>query len=444
MNTANVYDHPTMSWDKAKTAWDQIQRKEGELLTHWVELGLQLIMLRKSNQANKDFGAACEEHGIDLNRQVRKAAMWWAGLSQDQRDTMRDYYPACLHPSSLMRHCQDHFPEWLSSTRTVVGSSYNDEATGPELQNTAETASEPSETSSSPEPKSEDQEEDVEPGLKEPGIRLDSRSVLFRVVGIDAAKKINSCWTNKSAIDCFNTLARSPGGKAVLKQISEWAGTQKTPIASYFNVRSDGKLANTFSHRVFVPGLPKMWARHYGCTWDNVKAIKVILSQVPDAVRMNQELGDMATLDECKHWWLNRDKPKTSTNKADPVFFKQPNLDAFSGNQPVEHMDKPAIGAEHEPIRVHTVEIWPNPHAKYDFEQAWAAFHFWQDIGRHMASLKDEGSEVRGRFLMELKRWLEYASDGFANAFHKIAAAEHQHPDKGFDTTCPPKQFRTK
>ena len=64
----------------------------------------------------------------------------------------------------------------LSSTRSVVGSSYNDEATGPELQNTAETASEPSETSSSPEPKSEDQEEDVEPGLKEPGIRLDSRS----------------------------------------------------------------------------------------------------------------------------------------------------------------------------------------------------------------------------------------------------------------------------
>ena len=54
--------------------------------------------------------------------------------------------------------------QWLTSTRAGVGSSYNDEATGPELQNTAETASEPSETSSSPEPKSEDQEEDVGQG----------------------------------------------------------------------------------------------------------------------------------------------------------------------------------------------------------------------------------------------------------------------------------------
>ena len=120
-----------------------------------------------------------------------------------------------------------------------------------------------------------------------------------------------------------------------------------------------------------------------------------------------ETLGDMATLEQCNHWWRNRDKPKTVASNPSPVFFHEPNLEAFSAPHPTERMDKPAIGAEHEPIRVHTVEIWPNPHAKYDFEQAWAAFHFWQDIGRHMASLKDEGSEVRGRFLMELKRWLE-------------------------------------
>ena len=444
MNTANVYDHPTVSWDKAKTAWDQIQRKEGELLTHWVELGQQLIMLRKSNPSNKDFGNACVEHGIDMSHQHRKAAMWWAGLSQDQQETLREYNPAALHPAALERRCYEQFPEWITSTRVVLRSAEDDIQAAHESPITAETASEPSETVPTTEEKSEDLGDGVESGLGDPGIRLDSRSVLFRALGMETAKKITSCWTNKATIRCFNALARSPGGKAVLKQIAEWTETQKTPITLHCNLYLDGKQTNSFSHRVFVPHLPKQWARHYGCAWDNVKAIKVILTQIPDAIRMNRELGDAATLQECEHWWRNRDKPRAVATCPAPVFFHEPNLEAFSIPQSSERMDKPAIGAEHEPIRVHTVDIWPNPHAKYDFEQAWAAFHFWQDIGRHMASLKDEGSEVRGRFLMELRRWLEYASDGFANAFHKIAAAEHQHPDKGFDTTCPPKQFRTK
>lgn len=120
MNTANVYDHPTVSWDKAKTAWDQIQRKEGELLTHWVEVGQQLNMLRKSKTADQDLGAACQEHGIDLTRQHRKAAMWWAGLSQDQRETLREYHPAALHPATLENRCREQFPEWLTSTRAGV------------------------------------------------------------------------------------------------------------------------------------------------------------------------------------------------------------------------------------------------------------------------------------------------------------------------------------
>lgn len=444
MNTANVYDHPTVSWDKAKTAWDQIQRKEGELLTHWVELGQQLNMLRKSKTADQDFGAACQEHGIDLTRQHRKAAMWWAGLSQDQRETLREYHPAALHPKTLEDRCREQFPEWLTSTRAGVPSGDTDEATGPEMQITRETAPEPSETIPEAKEKSEPLTDGVDTKPVEPGMRLDNRSVLFRVVGMDAAKKITTCWTHKTTIQGFNMLARAPGGKQIIKQIAEWAEKQSNQIELVINPYLEGKKANSFSHRVFVPHLPKQWARHYGCAWDNVKAIKVIMTQIPDAIRMNQDLGDMATLEQCNHWWRNRDKPKTVASNPSPVFFHEPNLEAFSAPHPTERMDKPAIGAEHEPIRVHTVEIWPNPHAKYDFEQAWAAFHFWQDIGRHMASLKDEGSEVRGRFLMELKRWLEYASDGFANAFHKIAAAEHQHPDKGFDTTCPPKQFRTK
>lgn len=440
MNTANVYDHPTVSWDKAKTAWDQIQRKEGELLTHWVELGQQLIMLRKCNPANKDFGKACEEHGIDMSRQHRKAAMWWAGLSQDQRETLREYNQAALHPKTLEDRCREQFPEWLTSTRAVVPSGDNDEPTGLEMQITRETAPEPSETS----PETEENTDTNDQGQPESDQQTDisNRVKWVRLVGADTAKKICACWSSDLTRQAFNVIVREPGGKAIIKRIAELTAICEAPIGIAVNGYAAG--IKSFSHRLFVPQLPKDWGRYYGTTWNNLKAIKVILDQVPDAIRMHQELGDLATLKECRHWWLNRDKPRPAAPKADAVFLNGPNLEAFASTEPVERMDKPAIGAEHEPIRVHGVDIWPNPHAKYDFEQAWAAFHFWQDIGRHMASLKDEGSEVRGRFLMELKRWLEYASDGFANAFHKIAAAEHQHPDKGFDTTCPPKQFRTK
>ena len=440
MITANVYDHPTVSWDKAKTAWDQIQRKEGELLTHWVELGQQLNMLRKSNLADKDFGAACEEHGIDMSRQHRKAAMWWAGLSQDQRETLSAYHPAALHPATLENRCREQFPEWLTSTRAAVHSVDTYTEVPPESPITAETATETSETSMATEEKS-DANDQVHPASAQQ-TDISDRIKWVRLVGSDTAKKICACWSSDLTRQAFNVIVREPGGKAIIKRIAELTDICDAPIAVSANGYAAG--IKSFSHRLFVPQLPKDWGRYYGTTWNNLKAIKVILDQVPDAIRMHQELGDLATLKECRHWWLNRDKPRPATTTADPVFLNGPNLEAFSVPQSSERMDKPAIGAEHEPIRVHTVDIWPNPHAKYDFEQAWAAFHFWQDIGRHMASLKDEGSEVRGRFLMELKRWLEYASDGFANAFHKIAAAEHQHPDKGFDTTCPPKQFRTK
>lgn len=441
MNTANVYDHPTVSWDKAKTAWEQIQRKEGELLTHWVELGLQLNLLRKSYPADQDFGASCLDHGLDLIHQHRKAAMWWAGLSQDQRETLREYHPAALHPATLERRCYEQFPEWLTSTRAGLRSAETDLSEVSKEEITSETATEPRETSAATGEKSEAIIEVATVSAEEQVIDPRSQLLIVRVAGLESANKIHACWTNKVTRQSFNVIAKQPGGKNLLKRIADLTNQCRKPITCNVNAYAQGK---SFSHRLFAPTLPHNWTRNYGTTWDNVKAIKVILDQVPDALRMNQELGDAATLEQCNHWWRNRDKPRPNVSRTEAAFFPQPNLDAFSSAMPSERMDKPAIGAEHEPIRVHSVDIWPNPHAEYEFEQAWAAFHFWQDLGRHMAGLKDEGSETRGRFLMELKRWLEYASDGFARAFHKIAAAEHRHPDKGFDTTCPPKHFKTK
>ncbi len=65
------------------------------------------------------------------------------------------------------------------------------------MQITRETAPEPSETIPEAEEKSEPLTDGVDTKPVEPGMRLDNRSVLFRVVGMDAAKKITTCWTHK-------------------------------------------------------------------------------------------------------------------------------------------------------------------------------------------------------------------------------------------------------
>ena len=96
--------------------------------------------------------------------------------------------------------------EWLSSTRSVVGSSYNDEETGPEIEITHETAPEPNETSSATGPKSDDQEEDVGQGAPASG------GVINGNVAINE-KSING---NEQLLICFN-VGRS--SMAALRQI---------------------------------------------------------------------------------------------------------------------------------------------------------------------------------------------------------------------------------
>ncbi|MFZ1538869.1 MAG: hypothetical protein WAT23_15990 [Chromatiaceae bacterium] len=442
MNASNVIDHPAASWEKAQTAFEHIKRKEGELLDHWIELGTQLNLLRRRFPADQEFGAACESHGIDMTHQHRKAAMWWAGLDDDQRDSLREYYPTAIHPSSLERKCRNDFPEWITSTRRALGSSETDPSPTPDTEKTPETVSTPAETADETEQKSDDQ---INVIVKESqpvsNKRLDSRCILVKTVGLDVATVINNHWTNPSTQLGFNALAKTLGGQKVIKRIAEIV-----PLlgeATHINASpiANGTIANSFSHRLFVPGLPKQWARFYGAEWTKVSAIKVILDQVPDAIRMNQELGDLADLATCQAWWKTRDRP--SSQKPDDASHG-PDLAAFQVATVEDHMIKPAHGAEAHEILVHGVKIWPVEHDDYEFLDAWAAFHFWQDLTRHEIGLKDEGAASRGRFMMEMKGWLQYASIRFANAFHKIAASEHSHPDQHALTHCPPKHFKTK
>lgn len=448
MNASNVIDHPAVSWEKAKTVFDLIDRKEGELLTHWFELGQILNLLRKAYPADQDFGAACEAHGLDLPRQTRAAAMWWATLTADQRDTLRSYYPTAMHPSTLQRRCYDAFPDWLSSSRSGVRSADTGQSTPPLSSITPESPSNPAETTATTADNDDIpvHDEDSPPSTTAAprAYRSNISSPLVNLIGSQRAEIIMNHWPIETTRQSFNYLAKQKGAKPILKRIIEMIPAQSAPCLISAGRWANGSSSKSFSHRLFVSRLPKQWARYYGAEWDNLGAIKVILNQVEDAKRLYAELGDTASMEECKAWWDNRNNPAKQPHPSHPVIMTGPNLDAFSTAMESKRLIEPAIGAETETIKAHGTIIWPNAMAEYAFEDAWAAFHLWQDLSRHMAGLRDTGHEAQGRFLITMKSWLDYASPSFAKAFHKIAAAELNNPGQGADTFCPSRHFKTK
>ena len=240
--STNVYEHPTVSWDKAKSAFERIERKEGELIAAWIELGTQLNLLRAKFPVNQDFGAACQSHGIDLTHQHRKAAMWLASLDADQLDSLRQYNPTAIHPATLENRCREQFPEWLTSTRVVVHSvdtadRQSDESEKPEIP-----ASELEKTADEPVTKNAEKVTTV--NLP----RLDGRVPMVRIMGEDITRELYSQWTNKQTRVAFGRLVQAKGGKAVISRIVEM-------IDTHCLERNDRDYQHKFSHRVFVPDI---------------------------------------------------------------------------------------------------------------------------------------------------------------------------------------------
>jgi hypothetical protein len=112
----------------------------------------------------------------------------------------------------------------------------------------------------------------------------------------------------------------------------------------------------------------------------------------------------------------------------------------FSAPDTQEYSIKPKVGGESEEIIVHGQVIWPNDSGRYTFEEAWAAYSLWSDEDRYIAQY-ERNAEARGRHFMPLKAWMERISHGFANAWHKIATAQHNNPDKANETKAPSRHF---
>lgn len=109
--------------------------------------------------------------------------------------------------------------------------------------------------------------------------------------------------------------------------------------------------------------------------------------------------------------------------------FTGPDLSAFAVQRTPSYHYEPVPNADSKPIVVYGQTIWPPAEgATYSFQEAWAAFHFWQDEDRYVA-VAESRPEVRARHFMPMSRWLEYVSHGFASAWLRITRAQHAHPE---------------
>jgi hypothetical protein len=420
MNT-NVIEHQTAIWSRLQANCTQEQAHGDAARALWPQIAADMAALRNKYKADQEFGAALVEHGIEYNKNDRAAFVWMGTLKPE---ALRDAIANC--ESRSPQHFKTAVESWGDSYYAASVSSREETATdhADESVNTDETPSIPANSSPVTEPENVIDDDDV----KLP--QMNSRNILFKTMGQDIAEKIQSHWTHRITRQAFNILAKASGGKKAIKRIAHLIDEYSLePNNNQYAANPQGTLVNSFSHRVFFPEIPAQWGKYHGCKWDNPRAIHAILNELDDANRMMEELGATASLQDCVAWWKTRDKQAASvTGVAD--------LSAFSQPETKPALVTPSVNSETDQIIVHGQTIWPSDSGRYTFEEAWAAFHFWDDENRYVASL-GATLEARSRHWMPMNKWLQYVSHGYANAWHRITTAQHQHPELEADTHAP-------
>jgi hypothetical protein len=426
MNTNNVIEHQTALWSRLKQNAEQEQAHGAAARELWPQIAADMAALREKYSADQEFGAALVAHGIEYNAHDRAAFVWMGRLKSE---ALRD----------ALANCESRSPKHFRMTVESWGDDYYAASVCPSGQTATDTSPE---TENTPIPTTEAPESEIGTGKTdekqgtENNVRIDGRMPLCQKLGYDLAKKIVEQWPSPLTRQSFNVLVKATGGQKAIKRIAEMIDDYcVSPNSGTFQHTIKGEPAKSFSHRLFVDGLPHVWAREYGCTWTNTKEINVILDQIDDAIRMVEELGDGHPLETYRAWWKSRNATASEATTG-------PDISAFA--VPVEHNYSvtPAADADQEAIVVHGQTIWPNTSGSYDFNEAWSAFHFWQDED-HALALGDKSAASRGRHFMSMTKWLEYVSPGFSKALHRIATAQHYHPDNAEDTRAPGKHFRS-
>lgn len=344
--------------------------------------------------------------------------MWLATLNADQIDTLRQYNPTAMHPSTLYKRCREQFTEWLTPTRAGVASGDTEDQQSDLSKKPANPLSEPGKTADEP------VAETASHNTSKP-ICIDTRSPLVRLLGHDIAKILLTHYTHVVTRQGLNKLVQTRGGKKVVKRLAEMVEESQYPSNDLHIKRP--------SHLLLVQDLPHdkppySWVLDHGSDWDNPRAINAILDEIDDAKRMLEELGVGRPMSDYKSWWDKRNS-KPALEPAGP------DLSAFS--TPVEF--KPRIRPAHDgEIRVYGQTIWPCEGATYSHDEAWAAFKFWEEEDRIVATAHGMSKpSSRGRHFMSMSEYINRISRGFYRAFHKIGCAQHQIPEQGADTFAP-------
>jgi len=115
----NIQSIDERLWTDVRQALNSIAQHAEDILAQWVVVGLRLTELRQRNPGDAGaFGIACQRNRIELTRQHRAAAMWWAQLDDRQRDILSEKNPDALHPKTLQDRCRETRPEWLKSSKS--------------------------------------------------------------------------------------------------------------------------------------------------------------------------------------------------------------------------------------------------------------------------------------------------------------------------------------
>jgi len=413
----NIINHPAVNWTRAESAYKMIQKCEGQLLDHWIELGFQLNQLRASNPVDQDFGAACEVHGIDLTHQHRKAAMWLATLDSNQLSTLRDYNPTALHPATLENCCRKQFPEWMTGTRTGLHSVETADSVLTNSENAAKSA---------PQQASE----------ANPDSTFTSKPVLPARKTDEQILREYFCGRQQynSRIDWLIAPHRA--------LIAQWirGGVLSTPMTK----ATGGK--KHFTIVALVPELSVSWATNMKLNSDKAqsKAMKRIFELAPDIFQMRDALGEkIADKAACESWWYHNVKRKQALAQQEAP-AANPNTESTNGNSLVYLHEgqqfgakQPRPGAMDQKIIVCGEQLWPPvKYCTYSFADVWAAYNLWRQLDSDIARTGDK-PEGRGRGFMPYSIWLTCASKSFAAAWTAISYAEYQHPDKLTECQCP-------
>ena len=95
---AHPNNTPNIIIERGKRAYQKIKVDAATMREYWRAVGEALLVGRKMHKADRDFSQWCKSEGVDMNREVRADAMWYAenfGVVGSDTDA--------AHPSWLRR-----------------------------------------------------------------------------------------------------------------------------------------------------------------------------------------------------------------------------------------------------------------------------------------------------------------------------------------------------